>query len=433
MAKRKNWLDRLKNFFTSETQSKQEKKDRRRRWLFGRLKSKFSPALPPPSLLRLKSLREAEQEQTMHAVAVAIATAAAAEAAVAAAQAAAQVVRLTGNSLSYQRTQEIAATKIQTAFRGYLARRALRALKGLVKLQALIRGQAVRRQTNITLKGLKSLMKIQSQACANRMKTAAHNQSNEDKDVFHLKALKDRLTVHTQAQHSDRMWNGSILSKDEIISLLRKRQEAAFKRERAMDYASTYQERRHFANPTTPISDHELNTNTRHANWSWLDSQPQDKDIHEVSPLQCRDRIARNQQLLASESPSEHKGKAEDFEIVYQARRSFNRSERAQSKDDDFFSSSPYFPSYMASTASTKAKFRSASTPKQRQGTLNSSDHCSLNKDKLLSPLPFVKTPLNHQRSPRLRGNSGPAKHFSIDSERSLVNHYVHGKPLTFA
>lgn len=183
-----------------------------------------------------------------------------------------------------------------------------------------------------------------------------------------------------------------------------------------------HQERRHFANPTTPISDNELNTNTRHANWSWFDSQPQDKDIHEVSPLQCRDRIARNQQLLASESPSEHKGKAEEFEVVYQARRSFNRSERAQSKDDDFFSSSPYFPSYMASTASTKAKFRSASTPKQRQGTLNSSDHCSLNKDKLLSPLPFVKTPLNHQRSPRLRGNSGPAKHFSIDSERSLVS-----------
>lgn len=42
------------------------------------------------------------------------------------------------------------------------ARRALRALKGLVRLQALIRGQAVRRQTAATLRGLESLMRIQA-------------------------------------------------------------------------------------------------------------------------------------------------------------------------------------------------------------------------------------------------------------------------------
>lgn len=42
------------------------------------------------------------------------------------------------------------------------ARRALRALKGLVRLQAVIRGQAVRRQTAATLRGLESLVKIQA-------------------------------------------------------------------------------------------------------------------------------------------------------------------------------------------------------------------------------------------------------------------------------
>lgn len=42
------------------------------------------------------------------------------------------------------------------------SRRALRALKGLVRLQALIRGQAVRRQTADTLRGLESLMRIQA-------------------------------------------------------------------------------------------------------------------------------------------------------------------------------------------------------------------------------------------------------------------------------
>lgn len=52
-------------------------------------------------------------------MAVAVATAAAAEAAVAAAQAAAEVFRIAGTP-SYHWSREIAAIKIQTAFRGYL-------------------------------------------------------------------------------------------------------------------------------------------------------------------------------------------------------------------------------------------------------------------------------------------------------------------------
>jgi hypothetical protein len=62
------------------------------------------------------------------------------------------------------------------------ARRALRALKGLVRLQALIRGQAVRRQTAATLRGLESLMKIQARQRARASSAAAaggdHNAAN---------------------------------------------------------------------------------------------------------------------------------------------------------------------------------------------------------------------------------------------------------------
>ena len=66
-------------------------------------------------------LTEAGNEQSKHAYSVALATAVAAEAAVAAAQAAAEVVRLTTVAhYTGKSKEEIAAIKIQTAFRGYL-------------------------------------------------------------------------------------------------------------------------------------------------------------------------------------------------------------------------------------------------------------------------------------------------------------------------
>ncbi|XP_012857198.1 PREDICTED: uncharacterized protein LOC105976507 [Erythranthe guttata] len=80
-------------------------------------------------------------------MAVAIATAAAAEAAVAAANAAAEVVRLTNNiPRRVEMTHlPLPVIKIQSAYRGHLARKALSALKGIVKIQALARGELVRR------------------------------------------------------------------------------------------------------------------------------------------------------------------------------------------------------------------------------------------------------------------------------------------------
>uniref|UniRef100_A0A5B7AVM4 DUF4005 domain-containing protein n=1 Tax=Davidia involucrata TaxID=16924 RepID=A0A5B7AVM4_DAVIN len=58
--------------------------------------------------------------------------------------------------------QEQAATKAQAAFRGYLARRAFRALKGIIRLQALIRGHLVRRQAVATFRCTRAIVKFQA-------------------------------------------------------------------------------------------------------------------------------------------------------------------------------------------------------------------------------------------------------------------------------
>ncbi|GFP79256.1 protein iq-domain 31 [Phtheirospermum japonicum] len=57
-----------------------------------------------------------------------------------------------------------AAAKAQAAFRGYLARRAFRALKGIIRLQALIRGHLVRRQAVATLRCMRVIVKFQALA-----------------------------------------------------------------------------------------------------------------------------------------------------------------------------------------------------------------------------------------------------------------------------
>ncbi|KAJ1297097.1 hypothetical protein BS78_01G351900 [Paspalum vaginatum] len=460
--RRRGWFERIRRLFTSDAKekpSKPDKKSKSKRWLPGRLRTQQSFALPAPAP---DQARRAEDEQSRHAVAVALATAAAAEAAVAAAHAAAEVVRLTGQPPPPppgQHGHERAAVAIQSAYRGYLARRALRALKGLVRLQALIRGQAVRRQTAATLRGLESLMRIQ----ARHRSARALDDDDYDGDAALLLRRGRELCAaaaheQQQGQGGSKGWDSSIFSKEEMSAMTRSREEAALKRVRARQYASQQSEKLGMGprRPPTVMSRDEMDALNQRWSWleEWVGSQPFDKDVpvaHQ-SPYSSRDDAAR----------ARHHHPDAD-RLGCSARRSFVRPSRRASPargadcyDDAACSPAPFFPGYMASTASAKAKFRSMSTPKERSGGYDAySERCFPLADRLLSPIPsmspipsiasdigFARStrPPVAQRSPRVpaaKGSMTPARsrsrrsagHHSFGSEAALhqlqMEHYT--------
>ncbi|XP_020093653.1 protein IQ-DOMAIN 31-like [Ananas comosus] len=65
--------------------------------------------------------------------------------------------------------EEVAAVTIQAYFRAHLARRAYRAMKSLVRLQAVVRGMYVRRQAEVAILCMQALVRLQVRVRARQL------------------------------------------------------------------------------------------------------------------------------------------------------------------------------------------------------------------------------------------------------------------------
>ncbi|XP_077239527.1 protein IQ-DOMAIN 3-like [Tasmannia lanceolata] len=486
MGKRGNWFVAVKKAFSPESKEKKEHKSSKskKKWGFGKskhadpcsssLETIEPPPIPPPIPPEEVKLTDAEQEQNKHAYSVAIATAVAAEAAVAAAQAAAEVVRLTSVShFSGKSREEVAAIKIQTAFRGYLARRALRALRGLVRLKSLIDGHAVKRQATTTLRCMQTLARVQSQIRTRRIRMSEENQALQRQ--LQLKREKELETL--RASMGDE-WDDSAQSKEQIEANHMSKQEAAIRRERALAYSFSHQ--RLGKNSSRTMNPMFMDPNNPHWGWSWLerwmaarpwesrtvrdkefnDTQSSVKSVSlsvggEISKAYARRDLnadkpspvgRKSSRPATHQSPSTPPSKASS--IVGKAKMGSPRgawgpdddsrsmfslqSERQRRlsiagssvRDDESLASSPAVPSYMATTESAKAKSRFQS-PLGNMETLDRGSAGSAKKRlsfpvaEKYSPLPPVGA-RRHSGPPKVDSNS--VKDGGVLAENTVSN-----------
>lgn len=420
MGKKGSWFSAVKKVFSLDSKKdKKKQKSHKSRKASSDKEGEAEVGVAPIDV----KLSEAEKEQSNHAVSLAFATAVAAEAAVAAAQAAAEVVRLTSMPRYPGKTkEEIAATKIQTAFRGYMARRALRALRGLVRLKMLVQGQSVKRQACSTLRSMQTLARLQSQIRERRIRMSEENQALQRQ--LQQKHEKELEKLH--ASQVGEEWDDSMWSKEQTQAKLLHKQGAAMRRERALAYSFSHQQT--WKGCSKSLNPTYMDPNNPQWGWSWLErwmatrpwdsrstAEHNDHDKRPSSPFGQKAIRRPSPHISPSKAPSSANGKArpsssrgsvwgadDDSRSMFSVHSErYRRHSIAGSsvRDDDSRASSPAIPSYMAPTSAAKARSKMQRPSPEKMGP-------PVSAKKRLSFSPSSAASRRHSEPPKVESSS---------------------------
>ncbi|XP_039119291.1 protein IQ-DOMAIN 1-like [Dioscorea cayenensis subsp. rotundata] len=279
---------------------------------------------------------------------------AASDAAVAMTQSVAATVRLNSTAIrdTTRDIEETAAIKIQSIFRSHLARRALRALKGLVKLQALVRGHLVRKQARATLRCMQAMVTVQARARAQRFQIFEGAQS-----IPHIATVPQKIkNIHCMHHH---MHSSQIKQVDHSVEENVKIVEMDTSESRNIPTSRKSYSINHTEgiDPRFSKCYHGIYASKKTEYQQNSHYPPELTDINPESGSWYFEEFPSNTPQSSPQCPS-----VVSISDATQASFAISRQGSTYSMSHEY----PYFPNYMANTESSKAKARSQSAPKQR-------------------------------------------------------------------
>ncbi|XP_027350716.1 protein IQ-DOMAIN 1-like [Abrus precatorius] len=467
MGRKGNWFSTVRKALSPDSKEKKDQKSSKskKKW-FGKQKLQTAPSYsetdrapplpppPPPEEIKLTDIENEYGHNHDHVVEVAAAMDVEEPAPVPAPSVQTAPVRVQASTIARftgKPKDEVAAIKIQTAFRGYLARRALRALRGLVRLKLLMEGPIVKRQATSTLRSMQTLARLQSQIRSRRIRMLEENQALQ----------RQLLQKHAKELESMRIgeeWDDSLQSKEQIEAKLLSKYEAAMRRERALAYAFTHQQ--NWKNSSRSINPMFMDPTNPTWGWSWLerwmaarpwesrglmDKEPNDHSsvksssrnitVGEISKSFARFQLnSEKHSPTASQNPGSPSfqstpSKPASAVVAKKLKKAsprgswvmdddsksmvsvqsdrFRRHSIAGSsvRDDESLASSPSVPSYMVPTQSAKAKSRTQSPLATENGKTEKGSFGTAKKR-----LSFPASPVKPRR------HSGPPKVETVDN-----------------